>query len=182
MLFICGGTFEGLEKLIDARVSDKSLGFGAHGASRSDQRFSQLMRRLLPEDLLRFGFIPEFVGRLPVVVTLDPLDREALVRILTEPKNALVKQYQKFFEWDQVDLEFTPESLQAIADEALKRGTGARALRTVIEETMLDIMYEIPSQKTARKCLVTAETITQNQPPVLLSAAQWRAQNRRESA
>jgi len=182
VLFICGGTFEGLEKLIDARVSDKSLGFGAPGASRSDQRFSQLMRRLLPEDLLRFGFIPEFVGRLPVVVTLDPLDREALVRILTEPKNALVKQYQKFFEWDQVDLEFTPESLQAIADEALKRGTGARALRTVIEETMLDIMYEIPSQKSARKCLVTAETITQNQPPVLLSAAQLRAQNRRESA
>jgi len=182
VLFICGGTFEGLEKLIDARVSDKSLGFSSASGGRSDQRFSQLMRRLLPEDLLRFGFIPEFVGRLPVVATLDPLDREALMAILTEPKNALVKQYQKFFEWDQVDLEFTPESLQAIADEALRRGTGARALRTVIEETMLDIMYEIPSQKSARKCLVTAETITQNQPPVLLSAAQLRAQNRRESA
>jgi len=126
---------------------------------------------VLAEDLLKFGFIPEFVGRLPVVATLEPLDEGSLARILVEPKNALIKQYQKFFEWDGVDLEVTEDAVVAIAQEAIRRGTGARALRTVMEEIMLNIMYEIPSSRSARRCIINADTVLKRQEPLLLSAA-----------
>jgi len=167
VLFICGGTFEGLERIIAGRLSEHGLGFRAKPKGKDLPALSEV----LPEDLLKFGFIPEFVGRLPVVATLDSLDCEALMRILVEPKNALVRQYQKFFEWDGVDLEVTEDAIAAIAQEALKRGTGARALRTILEEVMLNIMYEIPSQRAARRCIITADTVLKRQEPLLLSAA-----------
>jgi ATP-dependent Clp protease ATP-binding subunit ClpX len=165
VLFICGGTFEGLEKIIEARVVEQPIGFGARPGGRKGDRDRGLVEQVMPQDLLRFGFIPEFVGRLPVVATLDPLDKRALVQILTEPRNALVKQYRKFFEWDGVELEFAPEALEEIAEQAIARGTGARALRSIIEEMMLDIMYELPSRQEAGHCLITAETVRRLRPP-----------------
>jgi ATP-dependent Clp protease ATP-binding subunit ClpX len=169
VLFICGGAFDGLDNIVQTRVGSSPMGFGAQVRSRRRAPGDNVLSRLMPEDLLHYGFIPEFVGRLPVVAVLDALGRQALVEILTEPRNALVKQYQKIFDWDGVELKFAEEALTAIADEALKRGTGARALRTIIEEVMLDIMYEIPSSPEIKECLVTADTIIKRQPPVLVT-------------
>jgi len=170
ILFICGGSFEGLEGLIRVRVSDdKPLGFRV--SSKTPQySIGEVLRQVLPEDLLKFGFIPEFIGRLPVVATLDALNKESLLRILVEPRNALVQQYRKYLAWDGVELEFSRDALEAIAEQALARGTGARALRAIIEEVMLDIMYEVPSQCGTGKCLVTAEAVRHQQLPRFIGA------------
>lgn len=159
ILFICGGAFDGLEKIIQNRIGKKVIGFGSESVSTKDKDVSQILHEVLPGDLLKFGLIPEFVGRLPVVVTLDQLDETALVRILTEPKNALVKQYEKIFELDGVELEFAPGTVEEIAREAIKRATGARGLRSIMEEAMLDMMFEIPSQENAQKCVITQDVI-----------------------
>ncbi len=172
VLFICGGAFEGLDELIRRRVSDNTMGFNADIRSKRDSNVGELLAQVLPEDLLKYGLIPEFVGRLPVVATLDMLDEEALVKILTQPKNALVKQYQKFFDYDGVDLVFTEDALRAIASEAMNRGMGARALRSIIEEVMLNIMYEIPSSKDVKKCIVTEETILYKKEPTLVTLSE----------
>ncbi|MDR3707261.1 MAG: ATP-dependent Clp protease ATP-binding subunit ClpX [Capsulimonadaceae bacterium] len=166
ILFICGGAFEGVEESISKRVNRQSLGFRTSVESRKDKTSGALLGQLLPEDLMRFGLIPEFIGRLPVVTTLQPLDHEALVKILVEPKNALVKQYQKFFEIDGVELEFTPDALHAIAEQALKRATGARALRSIIEEVMMNIMYEIPSQSEIKNVRITEQTVNEHMDPL----------------
>jgi ATP-dependent Clp protease ATP-binding subunit ClpX len=171
ILFVCGGTFEGLENTIRQRLSDqKSFGLRTALTGHRERPIGEVLRQVLPEDLLRFGFIPEFIGRLPVVATLDPLDKAALLRILVEPRNALVQQYRKYLQWDGVELEFSQDALDEIAEQALARKTGARALRTIIEEVMLDIMYEAPSQHNAAKCLVTAEAVKRQQPAVLLGS------------
>ena len=159
ILFICGGAFDGIEKIIKNRVGTRAIGFGAKTESSKDQNIGEVLSQLLPQDLLKYGLIPEFVGRLPVMVTLGALDRQALVKILIEPKNALVKQYQKLFEMDDALLEFEPGALDAIADKALARETGARGLRAIIEETMLDVMYDIPSAKNIEKCIVTKDMV-----------------------
>ncbi len=172
VLFICGGAFEGLDDIIRHRVSDNNMGFRADIKSKKDQGVGEILSQVMPEDLLKFGLIPEFVGRLPIVATLDALDQSALVQILTQPKNALVKQYQKFFDYDGVDLAFTDEALCEIANEALGRGMGARALRAIIEEVMLNIMYEIPSQKDVKKCIVTEETILNKKEPTLVTLSE----------
>jgi len=165
ILFLCGGTFEGLEETIRRRTNDgRPFGLRQNVKPQHQRPLGEVLREVLPEDLLRFGFIPEFVGRLPVVATLDALDKQALLRILVEPKNALVQQYRKYLEWDGVELEFTQDALEEIAEQALARGTGARALRTIIEEVMLDIMYEVPSRRGTGKCLVTAEAVRRQQP------------------
>ncbi|MBE3574950.1 MAG: ATP-dependent Clp protease ATP-binding subunit ClpX [Firmicutes bacterium] len=170
ILFICGGAFDGLEKIIENRVGHKSVGFGAEIRTKMEKPLGDILRQVMPEDLLKFGLIPEFIGRLPVVVTLDPLDEAALVRILTEPKNALAKQYQRFLEMDGVELEFTPEALQTIAKKALQRRTGARGLRSIIEEFMLDVMYDVPSSEDVRKCIVTPEVVERKAAPQLIRA------------
>jgi len=169
ILFICGGAFEGIEESIGRRMNKKSLGFRTALDGRLDRSDDSVMSGLLPEDLMRFGLIPEFIGRLPVTASLQPLDHQALVKILVEPKNALVKQYQKFFEIDGVDLEFTPDALHAIAEQALKRATGARALRSIIEEVMMNIMYEIPSQSDITKVSITQEMVYANLDQVVVS-------------
>ncbi len=159
ILFICGGAFDGLEQVIERRIGRRSIGFGASDAPVTKQERSEIFQYLQPEDLMKFGFIPEFIGRLPIVVTLHPLNESDIVRILTEPKNALVKQYQKFFGLDNVELVFEPDSLRAIADRAVDRGTGARALKSIIEEALLDTMYEIPSRPEIKRCTITRDTI-----------------------
>jgi ATP-dependent Clp protease ATP-binding subunit ClpX len=173
ILFICGGTFEGLEDMIRARTGD-ARPFGLHAAYREaeERPLGDVLRQVLPEDLLRFGFIPEFIGRLPVVATLEPLEKESLLRILVEPRNALVQQYRKYLEWDGVELEFSQDALEAIAEQAIARRTGARALRTIIEEVMLDIMYEVPSRGSTAKCLVTAEAVRRQQSARLIDSIQ----------
>ncbi|MGC8862306.1 MAG: ATP-dependent Clp protease ATP-binding subunit ClpX [Armatimonadota bacterium] len=172
ILFICGGAFEGLEDIIARRISDNVMGFRATAKSRRDSNVGEILAQVMPEDLLKYGFIPELIGRLPVVATLDALDEDALVKILTQPKNALVKQYQKFFDYDGVDLVFTEGALRAIAADALKRGMGARALRAILEEVMLNIMYEIPSCKEVKKCIVTEETIVNKKEPTLVTLSE----------
>ncbi|MCE5313789.1 MAG: ATP-dependent Clp protease ATP-binding subunit ClpX [Armatimonadota bacterium] len=172
VLFICGGAFDGLESIIGRRISDNSMGFRAETKSKKDYNVGEMFKHVMPEDLLKFGLIPEFVGRLPVVATLDSLDQDALVKILTQPKNALVKQYKKFFEYDGVDLVVTDDALAAIAAEAMKRGMGARALRSIIEETMLNIMYELPSCKEVRKCIISEETIVNKKEPTLVTLSE----------
>ena len=169
ILFICGGAFDGIDKLISARTGKKSMGFGAEVRSKEKKQIGDLLKQILPEDLLKFGLIPEFVGRLPVVVTLDALDESALVRILLEPKNALIKQYQKFLEIDNVQLEFKEDALDAIAKEALKRNTGARGLRAIIEGIMCNVMYEVPSRGDVAKCIVTRESILSKEEPMLVT-------------
>ena len=159
ILFICGGAFDGLERVIERRIGRRSIGFGASDAPVTKQERSEIFQYLQPEDLMKFGFIPEFIGRLPIVVALHPLNESDIVRILTEPRNALVKQYQKFFGLDNVDLVFEPDSLCAIADRAVDRGTGARALKSIIEEALLDTMYEIPSRPEIKRCTITRATI-----------------------
>lgn len=170
ILFICGGAFDGIDKIIQTRTGKKTLGFGADVKSREKKQIGEILRQILPEDLLKFGLIPEFVGRLPVIVTLDALDENALVRILTEPRNALVKQYQKFLEIDDVALEFKDDALRAIAKEALKRNTGARGLRAIIEDIMTNVMYEIPSRQDVAKCIVTKDVLVNKEEPILVTA------------
>ena len=175
VLFICGGAFEGLDKIIERRVSDQSLGFRAKVESKKNRQIGDILCQVLPEDLLKYGFIPEFIGRLPVVGTLEALDKDALMRILVEPKNALVKQYKKFFEYDGVDLDFTEDALDAIASEAMKRSIGARALRAIIEEVMLNIMYEIPSRPGVKRCLLDAGVVRGEKEPILISIDELKA-------
>jgi ATP-dependent Clp protease ATP-binding subunit ClpX len=168
ILFICGGAFDGIEKIIKNRIGTRAIGFGAKTESSKEQNIGEILKQLLPQDLLKYGLIPEFVGRLPVIVTLGSLDRQALVQILTEPKNALVKQYQKLFEMDDTLLEFDQGALEAIADKTLARETGARGLRAIIEEVMLDVMYDIPSANNIEKCIVTKDTIENRTEPELV--------------
>lgn len=169
ILFICGGAFAGLEHIINARVGKKNLGFGADIRRKEEVDNEAVFAKVLPEDIMKFGIIPEFAGRMPVVVTLNPLDEAALVQILTEPRNALVKQYQRFLEMDGVDLEFESGALTAIAEEALKRNAGARGLRSIIESTMRNVMYDVPSRDDVTKCIVTEATIRQHCEPQMLT-------------
>ena len=171
VLFICGGAFEGLDKIIQRRIGEKTIGFNADIVSQNQDE-EEILRQIQPEDLLKFGLIPEFIGRLPAIVTLKELSEDALVRILTEPKNALVKQYKKLFEIDNVELEFEPEAIRAIAKQAIERKTGARGLRSIIEKVMTDIMYEIPSREDVAKCIVTGGTITGSVQPTLVFASE----------
>ena len=171
VLFICGGAFVGLDKIIESRVGRSGMGFGAEIKSREERRVGDLLAMIQPEDLLKYGLIPEFVGRLPVIATLHDLDEPALVRILKEPKNAIIKQYQKYFDLEKVRLKFTDDAVAAIAKEALKRGTGARGLRAILEEVMLEIMYELPSIQGLKECVITREVILNRERPVLVSEA-----------
>lgn len=169
ILFICGGAFDGLEKIIQSRVSKKGIGFGADVQSIDQENIGSILRQILPQDLLKYGLIPEFVGRIPVIATLDSLDKEALIRILTEPRNALVKQYQKMFELDGACLEFKEGSLQVVADEAIKRNTGARGLRAIMEEVLLDVMFELPSREDVSHCVITREVVLKREKPILVT-------------
>ncbi|GKU25637.1 ATP-dependent Clp protease ATP-binding subunit ClpX [Clostridium folliculivorans] len=165
ILFICGGAFDGIDKIIEKRTSKSAIGFGANVQSKEQKDIGKLLRDIMPGDLLKFGLIPEFVGRLPIVVTLESLDKGALVNILTTPKNALVKQYKKLFELDNVDLEFNDQALKAIAEEAIKRNTGARGLRAIVEEMMTNIMFDIPSQDNIVKVTVTEDSVKDKKEP-----------------
>ncbi|WP_027632311.1 ATP-dependent Clp protease ATP-binding subunit ClpX [Clostridium hydrogeniformans] len=167
ILFICGGAFDGVDRIIEKRTSNSSIGFGADIKSKESKDIGKLLKDIMPGDLLKFGLIPEFVGRLPIVVTLDALDRNTLVNILSEPKNALVKQYKKLFELDNVELEFNTEALEAIADEAIKRNTGARGLRAIMEEIMSDTMFDVPSNEEITKVTINKDTVSTKKPEVL---------------
>jgi ATP-dependent Clp protease ATP-binding subunit ClpX len=172
ILFICGGAFEGLEEIIAKRVGGgRNIGFTRTALADDETESSRLLSQVIPEDLLKYGLIPEFVGRLPMLVSLDALDHDTLVRILTEPKNAVIKQYQKFFSLDKVELSFTDDAVAAVAERALKLKTGARGLRSTIEETLLDVMYNIPSMENVRRCVVTADVIEGTRPPMLVTRA-----------
>lgn len=168
ILFIVGGAFDGLDKIIENRTGKTSMGFGADIQSKENIDIGELLKEIQPEDLLKYGLIPEFVGRLPVIVTLEELDKEAFVKILTEPKNALVKQYKELFAIDGVELEFGDKSLEAVAQKAIERKTGARGLRSILEESMLDIMYEIPSRDDIEKCIITKDTIINKDDPTIV--------------
>jgi ATP-dependent Clp protease ATP-binding subunit ClpX len=172
ILFICGGAFAGLDKIIESRIGVKGVGFGATIRSRADIDTGQMLAKVLPEDLLKFGLIPEFVGRLPVIGAVSNLDREALVRILIEPKNALVKQYKKFFEFEDVELELTPDALEAVADQALLRGTGARGLRAILEEVLLNVMYDLPGRTDIGRCVIDGDTVRTRVNPTLVPRAE----------
>ena len=165
ILFICGGAFAGLDKIIDSRIGSHGVGFGADVRRSDEKDMGEVLGKLLPEDLLKYGLIPEFVGRLPVLTNVHQLDKGALVEILTEPKNALVKQYRKFFEFDGVELEFNEEALEAIADQAILRGTGARGLRAIMEEVLLNVMYDLPSRQDVNKCLVDRDVVLSASTP-----------------
>ena len=182
VLFICGGAFDGIEKIIANRVGTKTMGFGAEVKSKEDRNIGEILRMMMPEDLLKFGLIPEFVGRLPVTVTLESLDESALVKILTEPKNALVKQYQKLLELDGVQLEFKDEALRAVAQAALKRKTGARGLRSIIEEVMCNVMYDVPSRTDVNKCIVTRECIVNKDEPILVTSGERAKPKKKEES
>jgi ATP-dependent Clp protease ATP-binding subunit ClpX len=169
ILFLCGGAFVGLEKIIEGRVGKSGMGFGADIKAKSERQVGELLAAVQPEDLLKFGLIPEFVGRLPVVATLHDLDEAALVRILVEPKNAILKQYQKYFDLEKVRLKFTDDAVTAVAREALKRGTGARGLRAILEDVMLDVMYDLPSIPNLTECVVTRDVILGQERPLLVS-------------
>lgn len=168
ILFICGGAFEGLEKIIKDRVGKKGMGFGAQIESKKEIEKYKIFEELLPQDLLKFGLIPEFVGRLPIIATLKELDKEALINIVTEPKNALTKQYKKLLELDGVELEFEPEALNSIVEKAIERNTGARGLRSIIEDIMRDIMFDIPSNPKIEKCIITKDTVEGKDGPKLV--------------
>ena len=168
VLFICGGAFAGLEKIIESRIGRKGVGFGADLRRIADKDVGEILARVLPEDLLKFGLIPEFIGRLPVISSVHSLDKQALVRILVEPKNALVKQYRKFFEFDGVELEFSDDALEAVADQAILRGTGARGLRAILEEVLLDVQYDLPSRDDIRRCVITADVVSSGVNPTLV--------------
>lgn len=167
ILFICGGAFDGLEKIIDARMDQKAIGFNADVKQHDEKNIGELFSKALPQDFVKFGLIPEFIGRVPVTVALDMLDEQALINILTVPKNALVKQYRKLFEYDEVELEVTPEAVAAIAKKSFERKTGARGLRSIMEKAMMDVMYRIPSDDTIAKCTVTEATVEKGEPPLL---------------
>ncbi|OGS17642.1 MAG: ATP-dependent protease ATP-binding subunit ClpX [Elusimicrobia bacterium RIFOXYA2_FULL_50_26] len=178
ILFICGGAFEGIDKVIESRIVEKKVGFGAEPKGKKEKAAGEILAMVQPEDLIRYGLIPEFVGRLPVVTTLEQLTRRDLVSILTQPKNALVKQYQKMFALEGVQLEFTPEALDEIAAKALKRGSGARGLRAILEDLLLDTMYDLPDQKDLHRCIVDLQVVQKEKPPRL----QFHEKHRRESA
>ena len=167
ILFICGGAFDGLSRLIEQRIGKKALGFGADPKGEKEKNVGDVLRQMRPEDLLKFGLIPEFVGRLPVTVTLDALDEEALIRILTEPRNALVKQYQKLMDLDGIELSFEEDALKAIAAQAIARKSGARGLRAIIEDALLDTMFDLPGRKDVRKCVITKDVIEKGEKPRL---------------
>ena len=167
ILFICGGAFEGMDKIIENRIGKKSIGFNADVISDTEKNIGELLQKVLPQDFIKYGLIPEFVGRVPVTVTLDLLDEDALIRILSEPKSAICKQYKKLFEIDGVELEFEEAALRAIAKEANARKTGARGLRAIIEKVVMDLMYEIPSDEYVSKCVVTEAVVTEGADPVI---------------
>ena len=168
ILFICGGTFSGLEGVIKRRLGSKMMGFGAKIVKEKEENIGETLKNVQPEDLIKYGLIPEFLGRLPVIATLDELSAETLIRILTEPKNALVKQYEKLFEMEDVNLRLTDSALSAIAEEAVKRKSGARGLRAILESCMLDIMYEIPSIENVKECVIGEDVVLHNEDPILL--------------
>ncbi len=178
ILFICGGAFAGIEKLIESRIGRKGVGFGADIRRADEKDIGAILEKVLPEDLLKFGLIPEFIGRLPVIGAVSNLDREALIRILVEPKNALIKQYRKFFEFEDVELEFEDDALEAIADQALLRGTGARGLRAILEEVLLEIMYDLPSRSDIGRCVVDGKVVLENVNPTLVPRAETPRQTR----
>jgi ATP-dependent Clp protease ATP-binding subunit ClpX len=168
ILFICGGTFNGLDQVVQRRLGSNLMGFGAQIVDKSTYNVGDLLKMVQPEDLIKFGMIPEFIGRLPVIATLDELNENSLVRILKEPKNALIKQFKKLFEMEGVNLRVTDSAVAAIAREALKRKSGARGLRAIIEKCLLDIMYELPSLENVRECVISEEVILHEEPPILL--------------
>jgi len=168
ILFICGGAFVGLDSIVERRIGEKTLGFGADIPSRKDKRIGELLEQVQPEDLLKFGLIPEFVGRLPVIATLHELNEDALIDILTKPKNAIAKQFSRLFDMDGVKLSFSDKALKAVASQALKRNAGARGLRAILEHAMLDIMYEVPSQRGVKEVLVSEETILKGDKPLVV--------------
>jgi ATP-dependent Clp protease ATP-binding subunit ClpX len=168
ILFICGGAFDGLEKIIQNRIGQKSIGFGAVIESRKEKDIGELLARIMPQDLLKYGLIPEFVGRVPVVVSLEGLNEDTLIRILQEPRNALLKQYKKLFDYDGVELAFESDAVQEIARQALERNTGARGLRAILEEIMLDIMFEIPSRNDVARCVITKASVAEKRPPEVI--------------
>jgi ATP-dependent Clp protease ATP-binding subunit ClpX len=168
ILFICGGTFTGLEKVVEHRLTQKTMGFGAQIADKKEINIGELLGQVKPEDLIKFGLIPEFLGRLPIITSIGELNETSLVKILTEPKNALVRQYQELFRIEGVNLQFTDEALEAMAKEAVARKSGARGLRAIMEETMMNIMYEIPSKKDVVECVVGEEVVLNNEDPILL--------------
>jgi ATP-dependent Clp protease ATP-binding subunit ClpX len=180
ILFICGGAFAGLDKIIESRTGNKGIGFGADIRRANQKDMGEVLAKVLPEDLLKYGLIPEFVGRLPVITSVHNLDEAALIDILTKPKNALVKQYCKFFEFDGVELEFTDESLSAIADSAILRGTGARGLRAIMEEVLLGVMYDLPSAEGIARCVVDRETVLTGVNPTLVPHATPKRAKREE--
>jgi ATP-dependent Clp protease ATP-binding subunit ClpX len=182
VLFICGGAFAGLERIIESRAGSNGIGFNSVLRVRSKNITEDGFAEVMPEDLLKFGMIPEFVGRLPVITSVHNLDREALIQILTEPRNALIKQYRRLFELDGVDLEFTPEALEAIADQANLRGTGARGLRAILEEVLLSVMYEVPSRKDVERVVITREVVLENVNPTLVPRDVSRRTPREKSA
>jgi ATP-dependent Clp protease ATP-binding subunit ClpX len=168
ILFICGGAFEGIETLVKRRIGENGIGFGADISSRREKSSKEVLSQIIPQDLLSFGLIPEFVGRLPIIVTLEPLDESSLVSILTSPKNALANQYKKIMEMEGVSLEFKEDALRAIAGEAFKRNMGARGLRAVMEDIMLDIMFDIPSLLDISKVIITRDVVEKKQEPILI--------------
>ncbi len=172
ILFICGGAFAGLEKLIEDRVGEQGIGFGANVKRREEKDIGEILSHVMPEDLLKYGLIPEFVGRLPVIAAFHDLSEDDLIRILTLPKNALIKQYKKFFEFDGVELKFTDGAMKAISRQAMKRSTGARGLRAILEESLLNVMYELPSRNDIIKCVVTKEVVEKGADPTLVTASQ----------
>ncbi|MBE1538035.1 ATP-dependent Clp protease ATP-binding subunit ClpX [Actinomadura algeriensis] len=183
VLFICGGAFAGLEKIVESRVGKQGMGFGAQIRSKADfDESSAVLGDVMPEDLLKFGMIPEFVGRLPIITNVHNLDREALINILTEPKNALVRQYHRLFELDGVDLEFTGDALEAIADQAILRGTGARGLRAIMEEVLMSVMYEVPSREDVERVVITAEAVLEHVNPTLVPRERKKREPREKSA
>jgi len=183
ILFVCGGAFAGLEKIIESRIGKKSIGFRAEIGNRGgDAKLDHLMGKVLPEDLLKFGLIPEFVGRLPVIGAVSPLDKGALVEILVEPRNALMKQYKKTFALDNVELELTDDALEAVAEQALLRGTGARGLRAILEEVLLEVMYDIPSRTDVGGCLITREVVLEKVAPTLVPREEPKPERPRRAA
>ena len=162
ILFICGGAFDGLEKIVESRMDASTIGFNAEVKAKSDMNIGDAFKRALPQDFVKFGLIPEFIGRVPITVSLDSLDRDALIRILKEPKNSLIKQYTKLFELDGVGLEFDEKAIEAIADKALERKTGARGLRAIMEAVMLDLMYRIPSDESISRCVIDKDLVEKN--------------------
>ena len=182
ILFICGGAFDGLDKIIESRIDQSSIGFNAEIAEKTEKNAGELFKKSMPQDLMKFGLIPEFVGRVPIMVSLDSLDREALVRILKEPKNSLVKQYRKLFELDGVDLVFDEEAIEAVADKTMERKTGARGLRAIMEESMLDLMYKIPSDESIVRCTLTKDAVDGTKQPLIEYNGTKQIENKEEKS